>query len=172
MTSIIEDTVAGALGKLGRVRAKFNGLEGVFTLLMEEHTQVATLLARAEISFDPEKRAELWAKIRPELLAHERAEAQTIYAQLEADPELAELANQHESEEEDLHGLVQNVDSSAFDSSQWEGCIKQVHEAVLIHARREEEHYFPRLLAALGTERAERLEADYSEAKQALLSSL
>jgi hypothetical protein len=170
MSSIIEDTVAEALGKLGRVRAKFNGLEGVFTLLMEEHVQVATLLARAEISFDPEKRAELWAKIRSELLAHERAEAQTIYAHVATDPETAELARQHESEAEDLLGLIQNVDSSAFDSAQWEGCIKQVHEAVLRHARREEEHYFPQIQELVGAERAERLEQEYSEAKQALLS--
>lgn len=172
MSGIIEDTVAGALGKLGRVRAKFNGLEGVFTLLMEEHKQVATLLARAEISFDPEKRAELWMKIRPELLAHERAEAQTIYKDVEARPEAAELAHQHESEEEDLHGLIQNVDSAAFDSAQWEACIKQVHEAVLRHARREEEEYFPRVQEVIGPERTEQLEEQYAQVKLALLSSL
>jgi len=91
MASIIEDTVAEAMGKLGRVRAKFNGLQGIFSLLMEEHKQLATLLARAEMSTDPEKRAELWAKIRPELLAHERAEAQTLY-DVGSLPELVQLA--------------------------------------------------------------------------------
>lgn len=172
MSSIIEDTVAGALGKLGRVRAKFNGLEGIFTLLMEEHKQVAALVARAEMSSDPEKRAELWAKIRPELLAHERAEAHTIYKDLETDPQTAELARQHESEEEELHAVIQNVDSAAFDSAQWEAGIKQVHEAVLRHARREEEHYFPRIQESIGPERTEQLEQRYHQVKQELIATL
>lgn len=171
MTSIIEDTVAEAIGKLGRVRAKFNGLTGVFSLLMEEHKQLATLLARAEMSTDPEKRAELWAKIRPELLAHERAEAQTIYDAATL-PEVAEVASEHEQQEEELHALVQNLDSAAFASAQWEACLKQVHEAVQRHARREEEHWFPVLQQTLGDVRAEDLEPQYSRVKQALIATL
>jgi len=172
MSSIIEDTVAVALGNLGRVRAKFNGLEGVFILVIQEHAQVATLLARAEMSTDPEKRAELWAKIRPELLAHESAEAQTIYRDVEARPEFADLERHHEEEAEKLRGVIQNVDSAAFASSQWEGCINQVHEAVARNARREEEDYFPRIQAFIGAGRAEELEQQYSQVKQALLLSL
>lgn len=168
----IERAVARALGKLGGARAKFNGLEGVFAHLVEEHRQLATLLARAEISFDPEKRAELWAMIRPDLVVHERAEAQVVYGEIRQRPELLELVNQHEADEERLHGLVQNLDETAFDSAQWEGCLKQLQEAVLRHAVREEEHFFPQLLHVMGDQRAAELEQHYLLTRRTLLETL
>lgn len=169
MTNIIERAVSKAAGGMGAVQAKLNGLEGVFVRLVNEHKQLQVWFARAEISSDAEKRAELWPRLRAELVAHEFAEAHVVYRVAEAYPDLGHIVRQHQFEEELLHSLVHNLDVAAFSSGQWEGSLKQLEQALLLHARREERAFFPELQARFGQALTEELDARYVEAKKARL---
>lgn len=172
MPNIIEEAAAKTAGKIGAIKAKITGLDGVFRRLSEEHKEVGTLIGRAAISADAEKRADLWGKIRQELTAHEHAELQIVYPALQAEPELEDVVRQHQLEADELEALIRDVDRAPLGSVQWEGCIKQLQGAVLQHAEREEEHFFPRAQSAIGERRAEELEQRYLDAKQALLHGL
>lgn len=172
MANVFEEVIAKAAGKLGALKAKVNGLDGVFRRLTEEHKEVAILLQRAGMSTDTEKRDELWSTIRQELTAHEQAELQVLYTELESHPALTEIVRQHESDADKLQVLIANLDSAAPSSAQWEGCLRQLEHAVLKHAEREEEHFFPKAQEFIGEERAEQLEYKYLQAKKVLIRGL
>src|SRR5687767_1231587 len=55
-------------------------LAGVFETLAEQHRQILYLLRRASSTRGRAKRRELWTQARRQLLSHERAEEQAVYA--------------------------------------------------------------------------------------------
>ena len=76
------------------------------------------------------------------------------------------------SEAEQLEAFIQTVDRAPIASVQWEGSLKQLQEAVVRHAEREEQHFFPRIQEVIGEQRAEALGERYVAAKEALLHGL
>lgn len=172
MPNVFEETAAKAAGKFGGLQAAIGGLHGVFRRLAEEHKEVATLLNRASMCSDVEERVDLWGTIREELMAHEHAESQVVYPEVEMHASLVEIVRQHDSEAEQLEAFIHNVDRSSIASVQWEGSLKQLQEAVLHHAEREERHFFPRIQEVIGEQRAEALGERYVAAKEALLHGL
>ena len=96
MPNLLDTAYSKAKGVLKRVRARRDGLRGVFTTLAEQHTEVATLLDRVEA--DPSKRASLWPKIRIELISHERGELRVVYPVLREHVETEQLADQHDAD--------------------------------------------------------------------------
>lgn len=169
MPNVIEESITKAAGELGSFKAKVNGLDGVFRRLTEEHKEVAILLQRAGMSRDPNERAEVWGKVRQDLRAHEQAELQIVYSELELHPALSEIVRRHEAEAEQLQVLIANVDAASFSSAQWEGSLNQLEQAVLQHAEIEEEEFFPRAQQVIGEERAQQLEYKYLQAKKVII---
>lgn len=169
MSNMVEDAVTKAVAKLGSLKAKVNGLDGVFRRLTEEHKEVAILLQRAGMSTDAEKRVELWTRIREQLMTHEQAELQVVYTAFEAYPALTELVRHHEADADRLRALVGNMDTAPATSAQWEGCLRQLEYAVLKHAEREEDDFFPRAQDVIGEERAQQLEYPYLQARKVIL---
>jgi hemerythrin superfamily protein len=165
MPNVIEETISKVAGKLGEAKAIVTGLQGVFRQLTLEHKEVAVLLARAAMSSDGDKRAELWTGIRQMLTAHEEAEELVIYGELDGRPELEDLVKQHRSEATQLEAFMQNVDLSLPDTVLWEGSLKQLREAVLRHAHEEEAHLFPRLQKELGVEWARQVARRYESVR-------
>lgn len=169
MPNLIEQASAKLAGKVGGVQASFDGLKGVFRKLVEEHKEVAVLLKRARASHDPEKRADLWAKLRAELVSHERAEINHVYHEFLPTGDGVDLGEAHEVEADELEVLVAELDALAFDADEWQPAMDRLQQTVLRHAAREEEHYFPRLQEAIGAVRATELEELYIRAKLAIV---
>lgn len=172
MPNIIEQTAAKAAGKVGAMRAAFNGLDGVFRQLADEHKQVATLLVSATMASTAEKRADLWGKIRQELTAHEQAERQVVYPEFEMHATLMKLVSEHEAEADELEILIRNVDTCSLSSSDWDTHLKLLHKAVVRHANREEKEFFPEAQELLGEQRAEEIGQRYVAARRVLLEGL
>jgi hemerythrin superfamily protein len=169
MPNVSEESITQAAGELGSFKAKVNGLDGVFRRLTEEHKEVAILLQRAGMTRDPNERAELWRKVRQELDAHERAELQIVYSELELHPSLTEIVRRHAAEAEQLQVLMANLDAASYSSAQWEGSLNQLEQAVLQHAEIEEEDFFPKAQAVVGEERAQQLEYKYLQVKKVII---
>lgn len=172
MPNILERTAAKAAGKVGAIQAAISGLDGIFRQLAEEHKEVATLLPSATLTSDPEKRAETWGKIRQELTAHEHAELEVVYPEFEMHASLADIVSEHEMEADHLEALIGNVDSAPIASVQWETSVKQLHSAVLRHAAREENEFFPRAQEVIGERRAKELRDQYLEFKETLIERI
>lgn len=169
MPNLIEQASAKVAGKLGGVQASLSGLKGVFRKLAEEHMEVAVLLKLATETHDAEKRADLWTKLRAELVSHERAEINHVYPEFLPPTDGADLGEAHEAEADELEALVAELDALAFDVDEWQPAVERLQQAVLRHAAREEEHYFPRLQEAIGETRTIELEELYLRAKLAIV---
>ncbi len=169
MPNIIEQAGVLVAGKLGGLRASLNGLTGVFRKLSEEHKEVALLVERAASTSDPAKRADLWQTLRAELVAHERAEINHVYTEFVPIGASEDLSEEHEAEADELEGLIAELDTLAFESSEWQTAVEHLQVALERHAEREEQRYFPRLQAAIGEDRARELEDLYLQAKLAII---
>src|SRR5262249_48663483 len=83
-------------GMMKGVKARLEGLTGVFRTLAEQHGEVAAMLKRLQSK--PEKKAELWPEIRRELLSHERGEIREVYPVLRQHVQTRALAEHHDQE--------------------------------------------------------------------------
>lgn len=172
MSNPIEEAAAKAAGKFAAVQATVRGLRGVFRKLAEEHREVAVLLKRAGTAPDPIKRSKLWARVRAEMTAHERAELQEVYPDVEAHPALCDVVTVHELEAKELTKLVAKVDGTKTESTQWALLLGAVEQVWLRHTDREENQFFPRIQGVIGNTRAEHLEVRYIATKQALMRDM
>lgn len=166
MPNPIEKVAAKGAAKVAAVGARAKGLTGVFNKLAEQHEEVAMLLKRAESSDDPEKRADLWATIRRELLSHERAELNTVYPALKKQAATRDIPQHHNEEVPELEAAIREVDLAGFDSPNWKPLIQRLSALVKHHAMEEENEFFPRAEEALGKEAAAELEGRFLDAKK------
>lgn len=130
---------------------------GVFRTLAEEHERLATLLQKCSTAPTAAKRAELWHEVRQQLVAHEQAELEVVYAEFEMYASLSDILGQHEDASAHLHKLIEKVDSTPTDTLQWDAAVKQLHAALKWHAAREDEEFFPRAQSLIPPRRSEEL---------------
>jgi hemerythrin superfamily protein len=152
------------MGKVKAVKARLEGLTGVFKTLAEQHGEVAVLLERAGASV--EKRVALWPTIRIMLLSHERGEVHEVYPVLRSYPELAALADHHDHEARELDQLISLLDDTPIASDAWGDQLARLTTTVLAHAREEEDQIFPEAQRVLGAERADAIDEKFMLAKQ------
>src|SRR5262249_994124 len=131
----------------------------------------SALLKRVQMSSDADTRAELFPKIRRELLAHEEGELRNVYPMFAQNPETASMAEDHASDAAQLHDQLQQLSATAVDSSAWQGRFDRLVELVTQHVKEEESKYFPAGQKAFG-DRADEMLKVYLDTKQRMLSEL
>src|SRR5690606_15007264 len=102
MRNVPEAVVPGSSGKANI--AKLGSSAGVFTVLIDEHRQMAALLEQISACNDTEERAERWNRLRCDLLAHEHAEIQEIYPRLNGSSEA--ILGEHARDVQQLESLI------------------------------------------------------------------
>jgi hemerythrin superfamily protein len=168
MSNVIERAVARAVAKVGGAQATARGLRGVFRRLTEEHKAVSSLLRRLAMSSDIDDRAHIWPSVRDELIAHERAESQEVYSDVEWHPSLIDIVQAHEEDAGTLQSFLRELDSLTFDSPHWQPTLLKLEAVVNAHAEREEELFFPKVQSIIGEDRAEELDSRYLDTKNAI----
>lgn len=172
MTNPIEEMTSKGMGKAKAAKASVKGLKGVFKQLAEEHGEVSALLKRVSMSNDPSVRAELFPKIRKELLSHERGELDELYPLLRQHDETRQMAQDHDSEANEMEALLAQLQAERVEAPQWGENFSRLADIVEHHAREEENEYFPRAQEVLGEQKAVELEQRYLSAKQAFMQQL
>ena len=170
MSNRIDTVVAKGKGLIKGLRARRDGLTGVFRTLAEQHTEVATLIERLEA--DASKRATLWPKIRIELLSHERAELSEVYPVLREHAETTALADRHEAEAQELEDLIYELDDEDIESEDWGAVFDQLAGTVLDHAEEEEKLIFPVAQRVIGEMRAKELVEPFLTAKRMIADAV
>ena len=169
MPNRVEEAVSKGMGMAKGAKATVMGLTGVFKTLAEQHGEVTALLMRAGVSNDPEKRAELWAKIRVELLSHEGAETTVVYTELRRHAETLALAEHHDDEVDELEALIARVDAADTRSDAWKKAFTKLADTVRHHAKEEENEMFPKAQKVIGRERAHDLDEQLTPVKNRLV---
>jgi hypothetical protein len=166
MPNPVENFAAKTAGKAAGLRARAQGLVGVFNVLAQQHEQAASLLARAKHASDPAKRRDLWAQVRCELICHERAELSTVYPVLEENPSSADIARDHADSAGDLEAAMASIDALGYESSSWESSLNSLIQLVQRHVQQEEKEFFPRAQGIIGKEAAHALERPFLAAQE------
>ena len=162
MPNRLDSMMSKGAGMMKGVKARLDGLVGVFKTLAEQHGEVSAMLKR--LQGKPEKRAELWPDIRRELLSHERAEMREVYPVLRQRVETRALAEHHDQEAAEMERLIERIDTAAGDA--WRTLYDQLVDAVHHHANEEESEIFPKAQQAIGEQGAKDLESRFLMAKK------
>jgi hemerythrin superfamily protein len=174
MTNKIEELASKAVGTAKAAKATLEGLNGVFRHLVREHGEVSALLLRLKTSSDPKVRRELWPTIRKELLSHEQAEKREVYPAFRSDPDTQSMADEHDTDAEELEEAINEVTSTAPDTPAWQPALERLIQLVQEHVRDEEEVYFPiadRVFKDRSDDMLQRFETAKTEAMRQLNSS-
>jgi hemerythrin superfamily protein len=162
MPNRIESIMAKGAGKVKGVKARLEGLVGVFRTLAEQHGEVKVLLKH--LQDDPDRRSQLWPEIRRELLSHERGELREVYPVMREHPQLMELALHHDEEAADLENLIDDIEAAG--DVDWQPLYDQLVDMVNHHAQEEEKHIFPKAQKVIGDKLTEELDARFLAAKR------
>jgi hemerythrin superfamily protein len=166
MANRLDSMLSKGAGVMKGVKARLDGLHGVFKTLAEQHGEVSAMLKRLQDR--PEKKAELWPEIRRELISHERAEMREIYPVLRQHAQTRALAEHHDQEAAELERLIERLDVETGD---WQALFAQLVDAVVNHANEEENQIFPKAQDAIGDRTTKDLEARFLAAKKQIAAS-
>jgi hypothetical protein len=167
MPTRTDQAISRGMGVAKAVKATLKGFTGVFKTLTEQHGLVAGLLTR--VTKDPAKRADLWPKIRIELISHERAELDTVYPELAKYDATRAMAQRHQREADELEATIQAVDNAPYDTDVWGARFDHLVDLVKQHVAEEENEIFPAAQKVVGDRRARELDEDFLAAKQAVM---
>jgi hemerythrin superfamily protein len=162
MPNRMDSMMSKGAGMMKGVKARLDGLTGVFKTLAEQHGEVSAMLKR--LQGKPEKKAELWPEIRRELLSHERGEMREVYPVLRQYVQTRALAEHHDQEAAELERLIARIDASP--AGDWQAMLDELVDTVLHHANEEESNIFPKAQEALGEQAARELEDRFLIAKK------
>jgi hypothetical protein len=171
MTNPAEELASKGMGAMKAGKATLEGLTGIFKRLAIEHGEVSALLLRVKSSSDPKVRAELFPKIRDELLSHEQGEMTVLYPVYREVAELASIAEKHDKEAGQLEQMISTVEETEYQDPAWDTHFDALVDLVKRHVAEEENEFFPKGQKAFG-ERTESLEQEFKRVKEASLNAL
>ena len=169
MSNRMDHAVAKTKGVMKGIKARIDGLSGVFETLAKQHGEVLSLLDA--VRKDATKRAELWPQIRSTLLAHERSEMRVLFPELRMYDELRPLANQHDAEATEFERMIHDLDATEIASATWGNLLDRLADNLKRHANEEETDTFPRAQDSIGVQRAKQLDVKLAAAHEALLDA-
>ncbi len=165
MPNRMDSMLSKGAGVMKGVKARLEGLTGVFKTLAEQHGEVTAMLKRLQSK--PEKQAELWPEIRRELLSHERGEVREVYPVLRQHVQTRALAEHHDQEAAEMERLIERIDTAT--AADWRPLFDQLVDTVIRHANQEESDIFPKAQEAIGAQAAKDLEPRFLAAKKQLM---
>lgn len=171
MPSRTDEMISKGMGAVKGVKAMFEGVHGVFKTLMEQHGEVSALLRRCKAADDDQKRADLWPKIRSELLSHERAEIQVVYPALRGYDALRELSDEHDRDADELERQIRRLDGIEIGSDEWGAQFDELVNLFDAHVKLEESDIFPKADDVIGEDRADELDSEFISAKQSVMAT-
>lgn len=172
MPSPIEQAATKIAGAAKATKATFEGLQGVFRKLAQEHGEVSALMLRVKNSSDPSVRDELFPKIRAELLSHERGELEVVYPKLAQHAQTQHIATEHERDAGDLRQQLEALAALGYEDAAWMQAFERLFETVQNHAKTEEQAYFPEAQEALGGGVSNSLQERFETVKKRALGEL
>lgn len=171
MPNTIEQLSVKAGGTVHAVKAGFNGLRGVFLHLAEEHGELLAMMKQLSKNKDANERRQQYAKIRAELLSHERAERSEVYAAVGHLESTRESMVRQEQQAAQLESAIvapfvpNGIDALDPSSDAWGLAFERLLVLVEQHFAEEERDVFPKAQAAIGDAAAEALRTRYEAAK-------
>lgn len=167
MSNRMDSMISKGAGMMKGVKARLEGLTGVFKTLAEQHGEAAAMMKRLQSK--PEKKAELWPEIRRALLSHERGEIREVYPVLRQHVQTRSLADHHDQEAAEMERLIERIDAAVAD--EWRPLFDQLVEMVTRHASEEENDIFPKAQEAIGDQTTKDLESRFLATQKQVMAT-
>ena len=137
--------------------------------LKQEHQKAKTAFENV-LTAAPESRGQLWAKLQPELEAHEEMEDTCLYEPLsrdvgKTDSALADWRKKHQAEVDNVEGLIKEVGTLDPKDASWLTKLEAVHASLEGHIREEEQDIFPRISKVWNEAKLEKAGTEMKEMK-------
>jgi Hemerythrin HHE cation binding domain len=155
MANPMDQVISKSASLAHGLKARMDGLVGVFETLVEQHGEAGALLKRAKAH--ESKRPELWPTIRAALKSHEQGELREVYPVLREYPELQAFADRHETEASQLSQTIAQMDALDPKSPQFATLLDKLIGLVEAHVADEEKQIFPKSQDVIGDARAKEL---------------
>jgi hemerythrin superfamily protein len=137
-------------------------------LLKEDHALVKKLLAEGEQTTEraEKTRAELFERLKSELMIHERIEEEVLYPALKKHPHARELALEGYAEHHVVDTILAELERTPVTDEQWAAKFKVARENLEHHIEEEETEMFPKARGAFSKAELEQMGARMTEIKQ------
>jgi hemerythrin-like domain-containing protein len=121
-------------------------------LLKQDHGKAKRAFEEIEAAA-PERRGPLWAKLAPELMAHEKMEEAALYGPVAQevgvkDQALRDWPGRHREEVAEAEELIQDIGELDPASEEWMEQVEELRQMLERHIREEEGEIWPRVQRA------------------------
>ncbi len=118
-------------------------------VLREMHSDAKSTFQQIEEA-SPDQRGPLWAKLRPELTAHEQIKRQFVYGPVAEDAEgrdatLASWDDRHQAEVDQAESLIQEVGRLEPREERWLAKLRELRGTLDRHIQEEETVIWPKI---------------------------
>ncbi len=139
--------------------------------LRQAHDQAKAMFRKIEQA-SPDQRGELWAKLRPDLTAHEQYEEKFVYDPLSKDaagrePDLASWEQRHEAQVRTLSSLIDEVGRCDARSDRFLVTLRDLQSSLEQHIEQEEDDIFPKIAMFWSPDRRDEAGDQVAAAKKA-----
>jgi len=142
-------------------------------LLEDDHKKMKKMLKELDVTTarGVKTREELLAKMRSELLVHEKIEEEIFYPALESYKKAKDIVLEGYEEHHAVDVLLDELDSVPFDDETWAPKFAVIKENIEHHIQEEEEDMFPKARKLLGEEALEELGAQMDSLRDQMKSA-
>ena len=137
-------------------------------MLKDDHDKVKKMLAEGEATTERavKTRAELFARLREELVIHERIEEEIFYPALKQHPKAKEIVLEGYEEHHVVDTIFAELDKTDVTDEQWGAKFKVAKENIEHHIEEEEGEMFAKARQAFDREELETLGRRMQELKE------
>ena len=136
-------------------------------MLKEDHDRVKKMLAEGDETTEraEKTRTELFARLKSDLLIHERMEEEVLYPALKQHPNAKELALEAFEEHHVVDMIMAELEATPVTDEQWGAKFTVAKENLEHHIEEEETEMFPKVRKAFSRDELEQMGARMAEIK-------
>ncbi|MFP4559759.1 MAG: hemerythrin domain-containing protein [Thiohalorhabdus sp.] len=139
----------------------------IYQKLAEDHRETSQMLAELDsiAESDPERRDDLFSKLKNELLVHARAEDATFYNALRQHTESKEDARHAKHEHDEVENMLRELSYLDRSTPEWASKLRELKQNVEAHVDEEENQIFPEAQAILDDQQANEIGQSFAQEK-------
>lgn len=148
--------------------------EAIYQRLEKDHREIRSMMKEiAETTEgDAARRRELFARLRQEMISHDRAETEAFYQPLEKEGETRRKAYEGETEHDVLEFLLREVQEIDPADERWSARFQVLQEITEHHLEEEEQEMFGKARKVVSEDRAEQMTAQFNRQKEQIRQRL
>lgn len=138
----------------------------VFTLLKQDHQQVAALMEQVEATEAPAQRQQLFNQIKQALDVHAHIEETIFYPVLKQAAETRDITLEAYDEHQDIKDLLTQLAGMPPDDEEWTDTFDELKQTIEHHVDEEENEMFVKARDVLSPQQLEDLGTRMQQEKQ------